>query len=85
MAGDLNFKNLKQKQRELREGFPINLGLRVHRALSWMDRAERETEDHDAQFLFYWIAFNAEYAEDIDALAPNVVEHRNLATDSHIN
>jgi len=26
---------LKQKQRELHEGFPENLGLRVHRAISY--------------------------------------------------
>lgn len=27
---------LKQKQRSLRDGFPENLGLRVHRAISWL-------------------------------------------------
>ena len=41
-------------------GVPLNLRLR--RALSWLDRAERETEDADAAFIFYWIAFNAVYA-----------------------
>ena len=46
------------------------LGLRVHRALSWLKRAEQEgdqagTKDPDAQFIFLWIAFNAAYATDI--------------------
>ena len=41
-----------------------HLALRVHRALSWLERAERETEDPDAEFIFYWIAFNAAYAQD---------------------
>ena len=38
--------------------------LRLRRALSWLDRAEQEIEDSDAAFIFYWIAFNAAYAED---------------------
>lgn len=40
------------------------LALRVHRALSWLERAERERDDPDAAFIFYWIAFNAAYAKD---------------------
>ena len=53
---------LKEKQRRVREEFPINLGLRVHRAISWIKKAEIET-DPDGQFIFLWIAFNACYAE----------------------
>ena len=42
-----------------------DLGLRMRRALSWLERAEKEREaDHDAAFIFYWIAFNAAYARD---------------------
>ena len=41
------------------------LALRIHRAISWIERAERESDDHDAVFIFYWIAFNAAYAQDI--------------------
>lgn len=59
---------LKSKQRELRDGFPDTLGLRVHRALSWLGRAEAESGDPDAQFLFAWIAFNAAYAEERDVV-----------------
>ena len=29
---------LKQRHRTLREGYPPNLNLRVHRALSWLKR-----------------------------------------------
>lgn len=35
--------------------------LRLRRALSWLERAEKEGEDCDAAFLFHWIAFNAMY------------------------
>ena len=42
-----------------------NLGLRVHRAINWIERAEQERDDADAAFVFYWIAFNSAYAKDI--------------------
>lgn len=37
--------------------------LRLRRALSWLDRAEKEDArgDADAAFIFHWIAFNAMY------------------------
>ena len=56
---------LKQKHRALRDDFPQALSLRTHRALSWLQRAEQESEDDDARFIFLWIAFNAAYANDI--------------------
>ena len=42
-----------------------DLNLRLRRALSWLERAEKEyaTEDLDAAFIFYWIAFNAVYEQ----------------------
>ena len=55
-------KALKDKQSTLRDGFPPHLGLRVHRSLSWLQRPENTAGDHDSQFLFLWIAFNAAYA-----------------------
>ena len=59
------------KEREDRETstYPANLALRVHRALSWIGRAEMEEDDPDIAFACYWIAFNAAYAEDTDVLA----------------
>jgi hypothetical protein len=60
----LSFETLKTKQRKIREKFPSDHGLRVHRGLSWLNRAESAGKDHDAAFIFYWIAFNALYADD---------------------
>ena len=48
----------------LLEGLPSDLRLRLRRAISWVERAEREPNDIDAAFVFYWIAFNAACAED---------------------
>jgi len=64
----MNYKQLKHKQREIRSGFSESLGLRVHRALSWLNRSEQCEEDLDAQFIFLWIAFNAAYSQDVDAI-----------------
>lgn len=64
---DLSFDDLKSKQRAIRDGFEQDMGLRVHRAISWIGRAEREAEDPDARFIFLWIAFNAAYADESDA------------------
>jgi hypothetical protein len=40
------------------------LSVRIHRAISWLVRAEQEPDDPDAQFLFRWIALNAAYASE---------------------
>lgn len=60
-----NHKELKARQRAIRPGFPTSLSLRVHRSLSWLNRAELETTDQDARFIFLWIAFNAAYANEL--------------------
>lgn len=62
----LRFDALKEKQRQLRAGFPQSFGLRVHRSISWIGRAEAEVNDPAAAFLFLWIAFNAAYADERD-------------------
>jgi hypothetical protein len=62
----LLYKELKSRQREERDTYQINLGLRVHRALSWLNRAEQCDGDLDAEFIFLWIAYNAAYANEID-------------------
>lgn len=56
---------LKDKQRALRDGFAQPLTLRVHRAISWLTRAEREDQDEDVRFILLWISFNAAYAGDM--------------------
>ena len=40
------------------------LNLRIHRALSWLQRAA-QCDDADGHFVFLWIAFNAAYAQEI--------------------
>lgn len=61
----MKYSDLKEKQRRLRGSYPEALALRVHRALSWLGRAELETEDDDVRFILYWIGFNAAYASDL--------------------
>ena len=39
--------------------------LRMHRALSWLQRAETAGDDDDVAFICLWIAFNAAYAQDL--------------------
>ncbi len=72
MNGSLKFSALKEKQRAIRAGFPETMGLRVHRAISWVCRSEACDGDDDARFLFLWIAFNAAYADEreFQSIAP---------------
>jgi len=64
----VNYESLKARQRAERHAHHPNLALRVHRALSWLHRAEQvaRADDQDGQFIFLWIAFNAAYATEID-------------------
>ena len=62
---ELTHAILKLKQREVRSGFPEQLGLRIHRAISWLGRSEQETGDHDLRFILLWVGFNAAYAQDV--------------------
>ena len=64
----MDYERLKARQRAERRTHHPNLALRVHRALSWLGRAEQFAiqVDPDAQFVFLWIAFNAAYATEID-------------------
>jgi hypothetical protein len=64
MTASPAFAELKAKQRALRDGFHENLSLRIHRALSWLARAEVCGDDDDARFIYLWIAFNAAYSEE---------------------
>ncbi len=56
---------LNAEWERVQEMLPDNLALRMRRALSWLERAENEKDtDDDAAFIFYWIAFNAAYAQE---------------------
>jgi hypothetical protein len=64
----MDHQKLKERQRAERDRWPESLGLRVHRALSWLHGAEQlaAAQDLDGQFIYLWIAFNAAYATEID-------------------
>lgn len=55
---------LKDRHRAMRDGMQAPLNLRIHRALSWLQRAA-QCDDADGRFVFLWIAFNAAYAQEI--------------------
>ena len=57
-----NSTRLTRLFKERFESFPESTRIRIHRAISWLARAEAEADDHDARFIFLWIAFNAVYA-----------------------
>ena len=59
--GTPDFANLKARQRAERNDWPQDFGLRIHRSISWIGRAEKEREDPGAAFMFLWIAFNSAY------------------------
>ncbi|WP_217524401.1 HEPN domain-containing protein [Vibrio metschnikovii] len=61
----LTFNTLKQRHRAERDQYPSALSIRVHRALSWLNKAEQCSDD-DSAFLFLWIAFNSAYAQDFE-------------------
>lgn len=62
----MDHATLKARHRAEREGLHPNLNLRVHRALSWLGRAEQLADDPDLRYVLLWIAFNAAYATDVD-------------------
>jgi hypothetical protein len=60
----MTYAELKARHRAERDDYGESLSLRVHRALSWLRRAE-DCRDDDGRFIFLWIAFNAAYAQDL--------------------
>lgn len=57
-------QSLKERLKAAGAAIPEMTRIRLHRAISWLKRAEAETADHDARFIFLWIAFNAAYAQE---------------------
>lgn len=49
-----------------RSGFHSDFNLRIHRALSWLNKAGSCGNDHDIAFINLWIAFNAAYANEFE-------------------
>ncbi len=57
---------MSKQDREVANTLASEHGLRLRRARSWVDKAKQcmEADDPDSAFLFYWIAFNALYANE---------------------
>jgi len=66
--------SLRAKNERLSDGLSADAATRVRRALSWLERAQMETDDADSAFIFYWIAFSAVCAESDEAQAPQFGE-----------
>ena len=60
----MDASTLKERHRQIRDSQSESLRIRIHRAISWLARAEREQDDHDARYIFLWISFNAAYASE---------------------
>ena len=58
------YSALKARHREIRDGQSEQLRIRIHRALSWLQRAEQEADDPDLRFMLLWVALNAAYARE---------------------
>lgn len=63
---------LKAKFASLEHALPVNASARARRAISWLERAGRETEDADAAFVFLWIAFSAVCPESQSGRKPRL-------------
>lgn len=58
---------LRERHRAIRESQGEALAIRLHRAISWLQRSESSTDDNDTRFIQLWIAFNAAYAGEFDS------------------
>lgn len=61
--------DIQQTFKQNRENFNEDFRLRIHRSLSWLQRAEQAQQEQelDSQFIYLWISFNAAYAKDLGA------------------
>ena len=67
---------LTQRHKEQRALGQTPFTLRIHRALSWLQRAEAAGTDDDVAFVCLWIAFNAAYAQDLGSQVDNASERQ---------
>ncbi len=65
ITSKLSFSALEKRQQKEESGYSHSIALRIHRALSWLQRSEQCVDDNDARFIFLWISFNAAYANNI--------------------
>lgn len=58
-------QDLRSTFNKHKPSYPEKLRLRLHRTLSWLDKAKQCNDDKDIQFISLWIAFNAIYAKEL--------------------
>ena len=56
-------EQLKTTHQTVRKSLPDALNLRLHRAISWLNKAE-QCDDNDTRFITLWIAFNSAYSQE---------------------
>ncbi|EFW36655.1 hypothetical protein DWQ65_09475 [Treponema phagedenis] len=61
-------QELSVKYSENSKIYPDSLRLRLYRALSWLEQAEKRQDDLDFCFISLWISFNAIYADDLNEI-----------------
>lgn len=57
---------LHARHRQCRQHQSQALSTRLHRAISWLGRAEADDSDDDTRFIHLWIGLNAAYAGEFD-------------------
>lgn len=68
--------DLKQKLRTLRDDMNEDHAVRLHRALSWLQAAEKYADDDDIGFITLWVAFNSCYS--IDGVTDSLSERQSF-------
>ena len=67
----MTYQQLQQYFSQHRPEYNDDFNLRIHRALSWLEKAE-QSDDLDSRFIFLWICFNAGYAKDLASILRSV-------------
>lgn len=62
-----SYQFLKNSHQKIADKATDSFNIRIHRALKWYARSEKESGDIDAEFIFLWISFNAAYAQEFGA------------------
>ena len=64
----VSYAKLNQLYLRRKDTFNRHFDSRMRRALSWLKRAEQDTNDPHAGFIFYWISLSAGYSPDFEGI-----------------
>ena len=80
---EISLKTLLERHQAFVQAGRSAFTLRIHRALSWLQRAEAAGDDDDVAFVCLWIAFNAAYAQNLPSVnaTSETQSFRNFMTD----